>query len=44
VDQLGVSAGMAFEVHDQNNNYSADRKNDWPTWDHFFYNAGNGNF
>jgi hypothetical protein len=36
VDQLDMSAGMALEVHDQNNNYSADRKNDGPARGLFF--------
>ena len=35
VDQSDMSAAMAFEFHDQNNNFSTDRKNHWPAWDHF---------
>jgi|GEM_PF-3791521 len=31
-----MSAGMTLEVHDQNNNYSADRKKDGSVRGHFF--------
>jgi hypothetical protein len=34
--------GIALEVHDKNNNYSADRKNDETAGSHFFYNADDG--
>jgi hypothetical protein len=35
-------AGIGFEVHDKNNNYSADRKNHETACGHFFYNAADG--
>jgi len=34
--------GIVSEVHDKNNNYSADRKNDETTGGHFFYKAADG--
>jgi len=33
---------FGFEVIDQNNNYSADRKNDGAACSRFFYNADDG--
>jgi hypothetical protein len=34
--------GIGSEVHDKNNNYSADRKNNETACGHFFYKAVDG--